>query len=62
MVAKEENGKMVAQKQLIKMGLSNKNITEVIDGLKVGDLLIVNGFQELAEGQILEIKGATNNG
>jgi len=62
MVAKEENGKMVAQKQLIKMGLSNKNITEVIDGLKVGDVLIVNGFQELAEGQILEIKGATNNG
>lgn len=62
MIAKEENGKMVAQKQLIKLGLSNKNITEVIDGLKVGDVLIVNGFQELAEGQILEIKGATNNG
>lgn len=62
MVAKEENGKMLAQKQLVKLGLSNKNITEVIDGLQVGDLLIVNGFQELAEGQVLEIKGATNNG
>ena len=62
MVAKEENGKMVAQKQLVKLGLSNKNITEVIDGLQVGDLLIVNGFQELAEGQVLEIKGATKNG
>ena len=62
MVAKEENGKIVAQKQLVKLGLSNKNITEVIDGLQVGDLLIVNGFQELAEGQVLEIKGATKNG
>jgi len=62
MVAKEENGKIVAQKQLVKLGLSNKNITEVIDGLQVGDLLIINGFQELAEGQVLEIKGATKNG
>jgi membrane fusion protein, multidrug efflux system len=62
MVAKDENGKMVALKQLVKLGLSNKNITEVIDGLQVGDLLIVNGFQELAEGQVLEIKGATKNG
>ena len=62
MVAKEENGKIVAQKQLVKLGLSNKNNTEVIDGLQVGDLLIVNGFQELAEGQVLEIKGATKNG
>ena len=62
MVAKEEKGKIVAQKQLVKLGLSNKNITEVIDGLQVGDLLIINGFQELAEGQVLEIKGATKNG
>ena len=62
MVAKEENGKIVAQKQLVKLGLSNKNITEVIDGLQVGDLLIINGFQELADGQVLEIKGATKNG
>ena len=62
MVAKEENGKIVAQKQLVKLGLSNKNNTEVIDGLQVGDLLIINGFQELAEGQVLEIKGATKNG
>lgn len=62
MVAKDVNGKIVAQKQLVKLGLSNKNITEVIEGLQIGEVLIINGFQELAEGQLLEIKEASNNG
>ncbi len=56
MVAKKDGDKTIAQKQIVTLGLSNKNTSEVVSGLTVGDALIVNGFQELAEGQILQIK------
>mgnify|MGYP000082256455 CR=1 FL=1 len=62
MVAKEIEGKVVAQKQIVKLGLANKNSTEVTEGLEIGENLIINGFQELAEGQVLTIKKATDNG
>ena len=62
MVAKEIEGKVVAQKQIVKLGLANKNSTEVTEGLEIGENLIINGFQELAEGQVLTIKKTTDNG
>jgi membrane fusion protein, multidrug efflux system len=56
MLAVKEGNAFKAKKQLITLGMNNKNITEVLAGLKVGDQIITNGFQELAEGQILNIK------
>jgi hypothetical protein len=62
MLAKSTNGKTTAQKQIVSIGLSNKNMSEVLDGLTLGDRVIVNGFQELVDGQVLQIKEAATNG
>jgi multidrug efflux pump subunit AcrA (membrane-fusion protein) len=62
MLAKSANGKTTAQKQIVRIGLSNKNMSEVLDGLTLGDRVIVNGYQELVEGQVLQIKEAVTNG
>ncbi len=56
MIAKKDGDKTIAQKQIVTLGLSNKNTSEIVSGLNIGDALIVNGFQELAEGQTLQIK------
>ena len=44
-----------ARKVNINMGKTNMNSTEILGGLKPGDQLIVNGFQELADGQKVSI-------
>jgi multidrug efflux pump subunit AcrA (membrane-fusion protein) len=62
MLAKSTNGKTTAQKQIVRIGLSNKNMSEVLDGLTLGDRVIVNGYQELVDGQVLQIKEAVTNG
>lgn len=62
MLAKLENGKTTAQKQIVSIGLSNKNMSEVLNGLSLGDRVIVNGYQELVDGQVLQIKEAVTNG
>lgn len=62
MLAKLENGKTTAQKQIVSIGLSNKNMSEVLNGLNLGDRVIVNGYQELVDGQVLQIKEAVTNG
>lgn len=62
MLAKLENGKPIAHKQTIRIGLSNRNMSEVIDGLSLGDRVIVNGYQELVDGQVLQIKETVENG
>jgi RND family efflux transporter MFP subunit len=62
MLAKSASGKITAQKQVVRIGLSNKNMSEVLDGLSLGDRVIVNGYQELVDGQVLQIKEAVNNG
>lgn len=53
MVAVTENGKMVARKRTINIGLLNDDILEVKTGLKAGDVLITEGFQSLYEGQLI---------
>jgi hypothetical protein len=37
-------------------------MSEVLNGLTLGDRVIVNGYQELVEGQVLQIKEAVTNG
>ena len=55
MVAVNNNGKYAASKRSVKLGKSNNTHSEIVAGLNVNDLIIVTGFQELAEGQAVEI-------
>lgn len=49
-------GNTTARKLLVKTGVSNKNITEIIEGLNEGDQIIINGFQELSDGQSVTVQ------
>ncbi len=51
-----QNGTYRAVKLLINTGVSNQDKTEVISGLAEGDKVIINGFQELSEGQAITVQ------
>lgn len=55
-VAEESNGKMVSNKREIKTGQTYNSQTEVIQGLQTGDKVITFGFQELLNGDIINIQ------
>lgn len=55
MVLVDNSGKYTASKRSVKMGKSNNTHSEIVAGLNVDDMIIVTGFQELAEGQAVEI-------
>jgi len=49
------NDNKAAKKVNVKVGKTNMNTSEIIGGLNTGDQLIINGFQELADGQKVSI-------
>jgi membrane fusion protein (multidrug efflux system) len=53
MVAVKENGKLVARKRPVTIGMFDEDKLEVKSGLKVGDTLITEGFQGLYDGQLI---------
>ncbi len=53
-VAEKADGKFVAKKQLISMGIAGGNEVEVKSGLKSGDMLITTGYQDLNTGQLVK--------
>jgi membrane fusion protein (multidrug efflux system) len=53
MVATKVNGKLIAQKRPVTIGLLNDDQLEVTSGLKPGDILITLGFQSLYDGQLI---------
>ncbi|WP_240348177.1 efflux RND transporter periplasmic adaptor subunit [Longitalea arenae] len=53
MVAATENGKKVAKKRPVSVGLLYGDKLEIKDGLKAGDQLITEGFQGLYDGQLI---------
>lgn len=53
MVAVKENGKLVARKRSVTIGMLNEDKLEVKSGLKAGDVLILQGFQGLYDGQLI---------
>ena len=53
MVAVTENGKLIARKRPVNIGLLNRDILEIRTGLQAGDKLITEGFQSLYEGQVI---------
>lgn len=56
MVANTENGKLIAHKRVVNIGLLSGDLLEVKTGLKAGDVLITEGFGNLYEGQLLTTK------
>lgn len=57
MVKTSKNGKAVAAKRVIKTGHTGESRTEILDGIQAGDEIIITGFQELNDGQIIEAAG-----
>ncbi len=54
MVANNENGKLIARKRIVNVGMINDANIEIKTGLKAGDALIVEGYAGLYEGQQLK--------
>lgn len=53
LVASSENGKMIARKRSVKIGLLSGDLLEIKSGLKEGDVIITEGFTGLYDGQLL---------
>jgi membrane fusion protein (multidrug efflux system) len=53
MVAATENGKKVAKKKPVTVGMLYGDTLEVLSGLQAGDVLISDGFQGLYDGQAI---------
>ena len=53
MVATTENGKLIARKRPVNVGMLNSDMLEVKTGLQAGDKLITEGYQSLYEGQVI---------
>jgi membrane fusion protein (multidrug efflux system) len=53
MVATTENGKLIARKRPVTIGMFNDDQLEIKSCLKAGDVLITEGFQGLYDGQLI---------
>lgn len=56
MIASSENGKLVARKRVVEIGLLSGDQLEIKSGLKAGDSLVTEGYGSLYEGQLLTLK------
>jgi len=54
-LAMKEGSKLVARRHMVKSGVSYKGNVEVLEGLSEGDELVTIGYQNLVEGQIMEV-------
>lgn len=52
-VAKEENGKKVAKKQKVTLGLNYNGLTEILTGLNAGDKIITSGYQDVNNNDLI---------
>ena len=55
MVATTENGKLIARKRPVIIGMLNDDLLEIKSGLKEGDVLVTEGFASIYEGQQLTV-------
>ncbi|MBZ5858671.1 efflux RND transporter periplasmic adaptor subunit [Flavihumibacter profundi] len=53
MVAENENGKLKARKRMVEVGQLYGEKLEIHKGLNAGDVLVMNGFQGLFDGQLI---------
>ncbi|MFK7971275.1 MAG: efflux RND transporter periplasmic adaptor subunit [Bacteroidia bacterium] len=52
-IAAEDGGKWYARRREVETGLSYEGNAEITTGLKAGDRLIIEGFKELSDGQLI---------
>ena len=52
-IAEEQNGKWLARRRDVSMGLSYENKAEITEGLQAGDRLITDGYKEVSDGQVV---------
>jgi multidrug efflux pump subunit AcrA (membrane-fusion protein) len=55
-IVASENGNKVARKKYVKSGITYNGLTEIIQGVNAGDLLITAGFKDLYDGQSITFK------
>jgi membrane fusion protein, multidrug efflux system len=53
-LAVKENNKYIAKKVKVETGQTYDGYTEILDGLKKGDMLVTTGYQNLEDGQTLK--------
>ena len=53
MVAASENGKKIARKKPVQLGMLYKDLIEVKQGVQAGDEVITQGYQSIYEGQLV---------
>jgi RND family efflux transporter MFP subunit len=54
-VAENQDGKIVAKKRIVKIGVSYKENAQIIEGLKLGDKVIIDGAYDVTDGQLLKV-------
>jgi hypothetical protein len=54
-IAHEENGKSIARRKPVEMGLVYNGIAEIKSGLTEGDKVITTGYQNLVEGDVIKL-------
>ena len=55
MIAVQKGNTTVAAKRIVKMGISYNGTTEITNGLKPGDNVIIAGYQNLKDGQLIKL-------
>ncbi|MBN1198801.1 MAG: efflux RND transporter periplasmic adaptor subunit [Bacteroidales bacterium] len=53
-VVSEENGKKVARKKTVEAGITYNGLTEIVNGLGEGDVIITAGYKDLYDGQDID--------
>ncbi|MBD3412854.1 MAG: efflux RND transporter periplasmic adaptor subunit [Candidatus Aminicenantes bacterium] len=59
-VAETEDGIMKARKRVVKVGEEQDSLIEITEGLNPGEQVVVFGFQNLGDGQIITVNGIDN--
>jgi membrane fusion protein, multidrug efflux system len=54
-VAKEEKGKLVAQRLPVTVGSTYNGLAEITGGITAGDKIITTGFNSLIEGELIQV-------
>jgi RND family efflux transporter MFP subunit len=54
-VAVNEGGKLIARKRVVETGEAYGGLIEIKSGLRSGDMIIVRGFQNVYDGQVVKV-------
>ena len=54
-VVSDKDQKTVAEKARIEVGMTQDGVTEVLEGLKTGDQIVLQGYRDLTEGTVIRL-------